>query len=208
MIISPGESRTAVLGPGGFGKGGSGLWHPPHMSAAKSKTGKRQENALNSRLREDVPANCRSSTVWFLFCVMPRCLLYKIVERQAKCWGPSDRIRIFGFQETQAGLKLSAFAVQPQSRRCPTPFPSPKRHPATIPPADLASKSHQNQRSTPIRFDVMRPRTPNRQSAPSPCGLAAARLAMQGRSGRSFQHLSKHVPENQRPDDNDRQEWQ
>jgi len=93
-----------------------------------------------------------------------------------------------------------------QLRRCPTPFPSPKRRPATIPLADLASKSHQNQRSTPICFDVMRLRTPNRQSAPLPCGLAAARFAMQGRSGRSFQHSSKHVPKNQRPDDNDRQE--
>jgi hypothetical protein len=29
-------------------------------------------------------------------------LLYKIVERQVKSWGHSDRIRIFGLQETQA----------------------------------------------------------------------------------------------------------
>lgn len=92
-------------------------------------------------------------------------------------------------------LKLSALVVQPQLRRCPTPFPSPKRHPATIPPADLVSKSHQNHRSTPIRqIDVMRPRTPNLQSAPSPCALAAAKFAMYGRSGRSFQHSLKHVP--------------
>jgi hypothetical protein len=34
---------------------------------------------------------------------MRRYLLYKIVERQVKSWGPSDRIRIFGFQETHAG---------------------------------------------------------------------------------------------------------
>src|SRR5207237_3031052 len=61
--------------------------------------------------------------------------------------------------------KLSAFTVQPQLRLCPTPFHSPNRRPATIPPADLASKSHQNERSTTIRFDVMRPRTPNRQTA-------------------------------------------
>src|SRR5205814_6980416 len=41
-------------------------------------------------------------------------------------------------------FNLSGFGVHPQLRRCPTPFPLPKRHPATIPPADLASKSHQN----------------------------------------------------------------
>jgi hypothetical protein len=75
--------------------------------------------------------------------------------------------------------KLSAFVIQPQLVDVPTPFPSPKRHPATIPPVDLASKSHRNHRSTPIRqIDVMRPRTPNLRSAPSPCVLAAARLAM------------------------------
>jgi hypothetical protein len=34
---------------------------------------------------------------------MRSCLFYKMVERQAKSWGPSDRIRIFGFQEKQAG---------------------------------------------------------------------------------------------------------
>src|SRR5439155_14995883 len=85
LITSPGESLTGVLGPGGFGKGGSGLWHPPHMSAAaKSKKVKRQEDALNSGLREDAPPNCRSSSVCLLFCVMQRCLIYKIIDTQDK----------------------------------------------------------------------------------------------------------------------------
>jgi len=53
-------------------------------AAAKSKKGKRQEDALNSGLREDVPANCRSSTVSLLFCVMQRCLIYKIIDTQDK----------------------------------------------------------------------------------------------------------------------------
>jgi hypothetical protein len=54
------------------------------MTAAKSKTEKRQEDALNSRPREDVPANCRSSTVCLVFCVMQRCLIYKIGDTQDK----------------------------------------------------------------------------------------------------------------------------
>jgi hypothetical protein len=74
--------------------------------------------------------------------------------------------------------KLSGFAVQPQLCRCPTPISFAKASSSHHSSGDLGSKSHQNQRSTTIRFDVMRPRTPNRQSAPSPCGLAAATLAM------------------------------
>src|SRR6266705_7105742 len=74
LIVSPGESLTAVLGPGGFGRGGSGLWQP-HASAAKTKKGKRQEDALNSRLREDLPAKWRLSHNCLLFCTMQRCLL-------------------------------------------------------------------------------------------------------------------------------------
>src|SRR6266487_3948682 len=84
---SPGERLTTVLGPGGFGKGGCEVWQPPHVSAAKTRKAKRQEEKLNLRLREavSVPGNCRSSHVCLLFCVMQRCLLYKIVDRQDKC---------------------------------------------------------------------------------------------------------------------------
>src|SRR6266566_3195746 len=91
LIVSPGESLTVVLGPGGFGKGGSEVWQPPHASAAKTSKAKRQEDELNARLRQavSVPGNCRSSHICLLFCVMQSCLLYKIVDRQAKCDGGS-----------------------------------------------------------------------------------------------------------------------
>src|SRR6266566_317640 len=40
LIVSPGDSLTVVLGPGGFGKGGSEVWQPPHASTAKTSKAK------------------------------------------------------------------------------------------------------------------------------------------------------------------------
>src|SRR5437762_807646 len=51
LIVSPGASLTAVLGPGGFGRGGCEVWQPPHVSAAKTRKAKRQEDGLDARLR-------------------------------------------------------------------------------------------------------------------------------------------------------------
>jgi hypothetical protein len=47
---------------------------------------------------------------------MRRCLLYKIVERQVKSWGPGDRIRIFGFLRDPGRSKreLRALDVAPE----------------------------------------------------------------------------------------------
>src|SRR6266699_7274078 len=93
LIVSPGASLTGVLGPGGFGKGGSEVWQPPHASAAKTRKAKRQDDGLNSRLRSalSVHGNCRSSHICLLFCVMQSCLLYKIVDGQDKCDEVGDR---------------------------------------------------------------------------------------------------------------------
>src|SRR4030095_13912073 len=88
LMTSPGDSRTAVLGPGGFGRGGHGLWQPPHVSAVRIRTAKSQRDSRNVPLRQtvSVPGNGRSSDVCFLSsCIMAACLFYKHVNRQDKC---------------------------------------------------------------------------------------------------------------------------
>jgi hypothetical protein len=86
LSVSPGESLTAVLGPGGFGRGGCVVWQPPHASATKTTKAARQEDGLNASVRRAllVSDNCRLSHMFLLFCVMQGCLLYKIVGRQDK----------------------------------------------------------------------------------------------------------------------------
>src|SRR6266849_2471951 len=70
----------------GFSKGGRGVWQPPHVSAAKTRKAKRQQDGLDARLQSavSVPCNCRLPHICLLFCVMQRCLLHKIVDRQDK----------------------------------------------------------------------------------------------------------------------------
>jgi len=83
-MTSPGESLTAVWGPGGFGRGGSGAWQLPNMSIAKTTRAKRREEERNSRLRLEVPGNFRLPHVCILVCAMERDLLHNIAEAQDK----------------------------------------------------------------------------------------------------------------------------
>ena len=69
--------------------------------------------------------------------------------------------------------KFSGFAAQPQLCRCPTPFPSPKRRPATIPPADLGSKSSPEPEinAHPLRRNAAEnTKPPERTITVRPCG--------------------------------------
>src|SRR6266403_3714115 len=108
-MTSPGESLTGVLGPGGFGKGGSGLWQPPNARAANTRKAKRQEDGLSVRLRQtlSVPGNCRSHDICLLSCVMQRCLLYEFVDRQDKCDEIGDRsFRSYAFQTSRRNMDV------------------------------------------------------------------------------------------------------
>src|SRR5262245_49435541 len=90
LITSPGESLTVVCGPGGFGKGGSGLWHAPHMSAAQNTGAKRREDRLEPpplRSATTVPGNCRLFDIPLLSWIMQGRLLYKLVIWQDKSAG-------------------------------------------------------------------------------------------------------------------------
>src|SRR5262249_1094953 len=93
LITSPGESLTAVLGPGGFGKGGSGLWHAPHMSTAQTTGTKKREDGLDTaRLRSAmaVPGNCRWFDIRLLSWITQSPLTNKLVNWQDKSHEPGE----------------------------------------------------------------------------------------------------------------------
>ena len=92
-MTSPGESLTAVWGPGGFGNGGRGDWQP-NTSAAETRKANRQEHPFGLSMRQTrfVPGNCRSYGIFPLSCVMQRRLPYKFGDWQEKCDEADDEI--------------------------------------------------------------------------------------------------------------------